>query len=140
VTVPLTVSATSAPAGTASGSGPASFSGKSASNGPWFDEDDVVLSAPSPITALTLTITVPAGNVTFSSLYNSIGSQIQQTDSSGTAIVYTFTLGSGKTVGAGSYTFGAQMNGNGTTHAASSDTWSVTYTAGGATYTQSGTI
>jgi hypothetical protein len=140
VTVPLTVSATSAPAGTASGSGPASFSGKSASNGPWFDEDDVVLSAQSPITALTLTITVPAGNVTFSSLYNSIGSQIQQTDSSGTAIVYTFTLGSGKTVGAGSYTFGAQMNGNGTTHAASSDTWSVTYTAGGATYTQSGTI
>jgi Glycosyl hydrolase family 79, N-terminal domain len=140
VTIPLTVSATASAPSAGSGAGPATFTGKAGSNSAWFDEDDVVLSTSSPITALTLTITVPAGNVTYNGAYNTIGSQIAQSHSSGSSIVYTFTLGSGQTIGAGSFTFAGQMNGNGTSHPASGDTWSVTYTAGGTTFTQSGTI
>jgi hypothetical protein len=32
------------------------------------------------------------------------------------------------------------MNGNGTTHDVTGDSWTATYTSGGATYTQSGTF
>ena len=34
----------------------------------------------------------------------------------------------------------SQTNGNGTVHPASGDTWTVTYTTGGQTFTQSGTF
>jgi hypothetical protein len=123
-----------------SSGGSATFAGNPSANGPWYDEDDVTLTTTTPITALTLTITVPAANVTYNSSYNTVGSAIVTSHASGANIVYTFTLASGQSIGAGSYTFAAQLNGNGTTHNAASDTWSVTYTSGGATYTKSGSI
>ncbi|MGA2125498.1 MAG: hypothetical protein ABSG76_05020 [Xanthobacteraceae bacterium] len=141
-TLALTVSATAGgtSGGGTAGGGPATFTGKASANGAWFDEDDVVLSSTTAITALTLTISVPATNVTYGGLYNTIGSQIVESHASGTNIVYTFALTSGQTIGPGTFTFAAQMGGNGTTHNVAGDTWSVTYSSGGATFTQSGVI
>jgi hypothetical protein len=132
--LPLTVTAA------ASGAGPASFTGVAATNGAWFDEDDVNLTTTASITALTLTITVPAAKVTYGGIYDTIGSQITDSHVSGANIVYTFTLAAGKTLYAGSWKFAAQMDGNGTTRSAAGDTWSVTYTTGGKAYTQSGAM
>ena len=135
VTIPLAVSA--APV---DGRGPASFAGASSNNGPWFDEEDVVLSTPSPITAMVLTITASTTNVSYSGIYQTVGLQVADAHASGGTIVYTFVLGGGQTINPGQYTFAAQMQGNGTAHLVSGDTWSVTYTVGGATYTQSGQL
>ncbi len=134
VSLPLTVSAA------ASGGGPAKFTGTSSSSSAWFDEEDVELTTSAPITALTLTITVAAGNVTYGGQYDTIGSQIVAGDTSGSNIVYTFVLTSGTTINPGSYTFAAQMDGDGTQHSASGDSWTVTYATGGATYSQSGAL
>jgi hypothetical protein len=146
-TIPVTVSAPTSPPPTnpppttppASG-GPATFTGKVSANSEWFDEDDVALTATAPITAMTLTITVPATNFTFSGQYNTIGSAITDSHANGASIVYTFTLGAGQVINPGSYTFAAQMDGNGTTHAVAGDTWSVTFTSGGKSFSQSGGI
>ncbi len=134
VTLPLTVIG-QAPIG-----GSATFTGQASSNGPWFDEDDVVLSAPASITALTLTITVPAANVTYNGSYDTVGSQIIDSHSGSTNLVYVYTLTAGQVIWSGQYKFAAQMNGNGTTHGFAGDSWSVTYSSGGSTYTQSGKI
>jgi hypothetical protein len=49
------------------------------------------------------------------------------------------TLGSGQTLPPGSgWTFAGQASGTGTFHPTAGDTLSVTYTTGGATFTQSG--
>ena len=120
------------------GTGPATFTGRVSSNGPWFDEDDVVLSTTAAITALKVKITVPATNVTYNGAYDTVGGQIVDSFSGGSNLVYTFTLSPGQTVGPGNFTFAAQMNGNGVTHNAATDSWTATYVAGGATYTQSG--
>jgi hypothetical protein len=124
--------------GATSGTGPATFTGRASSNGPWFDEDDVALSTTVAITALTVKITVPATNVTYNGAYNTVGGQIVDSFSGGSNLVYTFTLTSGQTISPGSFTFAAQMNGNGVTHNAATDSWTATYVAGGTTYTQSG--
>lgn len=124
--------------GTPPGTGPATFTGKASTNSPWFDEDDVILSTSAPITALTLTITVPATNVTYNGSYNTFGGQIVDGFTGGSNLVYSFTLSPGQTIGAGSFTLAAEMNGNGATHDVSGNSWTATYTSGGATYTQSG--
>ncbi len=134
VTLPVTVSAA------ASGGGPVTVKGVASSTGAWFDEDDVDITSTAPITAMTLTTTVPSANVTFGGIYNTVGGQVVNSHSSSTSIVYTFTLTPGQTIGAGSFTFAAQMDGNGTTHNPSLDSWTLTYTAGGTTYTQSGSF
>ena len=92
------------------------------------------------ITALTVKITVPATNVTYNGAYNTVGGQIVDSFSGGSNLVYTFTLTPGQTISPGSFTFAAQMNGNGATHNAATDSWTATYVAGGTTYTQSGTF
>jgi len=133
----LTINGSAPPPG---GMGPASFIGKASTNGPWFDENDVVLSTPAPITALTVTITVPAANVSYNGAYNTFGGQIVNGFTGGANLVYSFTLSPGQTIAPGSFTFAAEMNGNGTTHDVTGDSWTATYTSGGATYTQSGTF
>jgi hypothetical protein len=130
----LTVTESSAPPV----NGPATFTAKASANGPWFDEDDVVLSTTAPITALVLTITVSATDVSYSSAYNTFGPQIVNSNSRGPSLTYTYSLSAGQTLGPGSGTFAAQMNGNGTTHDFAHDSWTVTYTSGGTTYRQSG--
>jgi hypothetical protein len=69
-----------------------------------------------------------------------VGGQIQQANSSTTAAVtYTFNLAAGQTLSPGSNrTFAAQTGGTGTLHPTAGDTFTVTYTTGGVTYTRSG--
>lgn len=147
VSIPVTVAAApppsspppSSPPPSSGSAGPATFTAKVGSNSNYFDEDDLVLASTGTITALTVTITAAAGNVTFNGMYNTIGSQIVGSHAtSGSNLVYSFTLASGQTFGAGNFTFAAQMSGNGTAHPATGDSWSVTYTQGGTSYTQSG--
>jgi hypothetical protein len=72
--------------------------------------------------------------------YNTVGSQITQSNSStAAAITYQFSLVAGQTLGpATNRTFAAQTSGTGTVHATAGDTFTLTYTTGGATFTQSG--
>jgi hypothetical protein len=134
VSLPLTVSAS------ATGGGPAKFTGTASSGSVWFDEEDVELTIATPITALTLTLTVAATTVAYAGQYDTIGGQIVTSHTSGGNIVYSFVLTSGEIISAGSYTFAAQMDGNGTQHSAKGDSWTVSYAAGGATYSQSGAL
>jgi len=90
---------------------------------------------------LSVTIVVQrTTGVSFSGQYNTVGGQITQSNSStSSAVTYVFTLNSGQTLGPGTnYTFAAQTSGNGTTHPVSGDTYTVTYTTGGKSYSQSG--
>jgi hypothetical protein len=78
--------------------------------------------------------------VAFNGQYNTVGSQILQSNSStATTITYQFDLATGQTLGpATNRLFAAQMSGSGTVHPASGDTYTVTYTTGGVTFTQTG--
>jgi endoglucanase len=112
-------------------------------SGPWFNEEAVRVSNTGAITALTVTIAIqPTGGVGYSGMYNTIGGQILQSNSStGTAITYQFTLAAGQTLGPGTnWLFSSQMNGTGMAHPTSGDTYTVTYTTGGVSYTQTGTF
>jgi endo-1,4-beta-xylanase len=101
-------------------------------NSGFFGQENLGLANAVPLTSLTATITVQAtSGVTFSSQFNTAGGQITMSHSStSSAITYTFTLGSGQTLPAGSYTLAAQFGGNGTAHATSGDTFSITSSAG----------
>ncbi len=110
-------------------------------NTPWFNEEDVRLDNTAPLTALSLTIVVQrTTGVSFNGQYNTVGSQIQQANGSTTAaITYTFTLAAGQSLGAGNgKLFAAQSGGSGTLHPTAGDTFTVTYTTGGQSFTQSG--
>ena len=111
------------------------------SSSPWFNEEQVRLANTAGISGLTVTIVVQrTTGVAFSGQYNTIGGQIAQTSSStATAVTYTFTLAAGQTLGPGSgWTFAAQMSGSGTAHPTAGDTFTVAYTTGGASFTQTG--
>jgi endoglucanase len=111
---------------------------------PWFNELQLRLANTAPITAVTITVTVQraAGGVSYSGMYNTVGGQFAQTNSSTTAaITYTFTLAAGQTLSAGTgRLFAMQMSGSGTAHPTAGDTYSVTYTAGGTPQTVTGTF
>ena len=111
------------------------------SNSPFFDDEGVKLSNTAPLTALAMTITVQnTGGITFNGQFNTVGSSITQSHSStATSITYQFNLAAGQTLTAGSgFLFDAQMGGSGTAHPTTGDTFTLTYTAGGQTFTQSG--
>jgi hypothetical protein len=113
------------------------------SSSPWFNEQQIRVSHTGALSALSVTIVVQrTAGISFSGQYNTLGSQIQQTSSStSSAVTYQFTLASGQTLGAGTdRTFAAQTSGNGTVHPTSGDTYTVTFTTGGQTGTQSGTF
>jgi lysophospholipase L1-like esterase len=135
-TAPLAVTV-SAPGG---GAGPATATPLVATSGPWFNEEQVRIANPQPITALSLTITVQTtGGVTFNGQYNTSGSFAQTHSSTTSAITYQFTLGTGQTLGAGTgWIFAAQSGGSGTLHPTSGDTFSLAYTAGGTSFTATG--
>jgi hypothetical protein len=73
-------------------------------------------------------------------MYNTIGGQILQSNTvAPTTITYQFNLGQGLTIGPGTLrTFAAQMSGMGTIHPTTGDIYTVTYTTGGVTFTQTG--
>ena len=110
---------------------------------PWFNEAQVFIANTSPITALTVTIVVQrTPGVSFQGMWNTVGSQIQQSNSSTTAaITYQFTSASGQSLGASTNRqFVAQASGTGTAHPTAGDTYTITYTTGGVQRTQSGTF
>jgi hypothetical protein len=111
-----------------------------AANGGFFNELQVKFNNTAAITALTVTITVQrTTGVSFSGQYNTIGGITQTNSSTATAITYTFTLGAGQTIGVGTNRlFAAQSSGTGSVHPTSGDTFVVTYTTGGASFTQRG--
>jgi len=112
-----------------------------AANGPFFNDEQVHLANTAPLTALTVTIVIQVTpGVTFSGQYNTIGGSILQSHSStASALTYTYTLGSGQTLGPNTgWTFAAQAGGNGTAHPTTGDTFAVTYTTGGASFSQTG--
>jgi len=136
-TVALTVTGGGDPGGTVT----ATASVGSAS--PWFNELQLRLNNTATITALTVTVTVQrTAGVSYSGMYNTVGGQIAQANSStSAAITYTFTLAAGQSLPAATgRLFAMQMSGNGTAHPTSGDTYSVTYTAGGASTTLTGTF
>jgi hypothetical protein len=110
-------------------------------SGPWFNELGVRFNNTATLTALSVTVVIQrTTGVSFSGIYNTVGGQIAQSNSStAAAITYQWTLGAGATVGAGTgRLFAAQAGGTGTPHPTSGDTWTLTYTTGGQTFTQSG--
>jgi hypothetical protein len=112
-----------------------------AANGPWFNEEQLQLASTASLTALSVTIVVQrTAGVSFSGQYNTVGGQITQSNSSTTAAVtYRFSLGAGQTLGTGSgRIFAAQSSGSGTLHPTTGDTFEVTYTSGGQSFTQTG--
>src|SRR6266498_2622661 len=113
------------------------------SNTPWYNEEAILLNNTGAITALSVTIVIQrTTGVGLNGMFNTVGGQILQSNTVTTAtITYQFTLASGQTLGPGNNrTFAAQASGNGTLHPTAGDTWVVSYTTGGVTYTQTGTF
>jgi len=111
------------------------------SSGPWFNEQALRLNNTGTITALSITIVVQrTTGVSFNGQYNTVGSSILQSNTSAaTTITYQFTLAAGQTLGpSANRLFAAQMSGSGTVHPTTGDTYTVTYTTGGVTFTQTG--
>jgi xyloglucan-specific exo-beta-1,4-glucanase len=111
------------------------------SSSPWFNQEDIQLGNTAPLTALSITVTIQrTGGISHSGQYNTVGGQFTQTNSStATAITYQFTLGAGQTLGVGTgRLFATQQSGTGSVHPATGDLYTVTYTTGGASFTQSG--
>jgi chitin-binding protein len=112
-------------------------------NSPWFGEQQVRVTSTAPVTALSITIVIQrTAGVAFSGQYNTVGGQIVQSNSStASAVTYQFGLAPGQTLSPGSgRVFAAQRGGTGSAHPTAGDTWTVTYTSGGVTTTQSGTF
>jgi len=110
-------------------------------NSPWYNEEALRFNNTANITALSVTITIQrTTGISFNGQYNNVGGQILHSSAvTATTITYQFTLASGQTLGQGSNrTFAAQMSGAGTLHPTAGDTYVVTYTTGGVTYTQIG--
>jgi endoglucanase len=112
-------------------------------SGPWFNEQAIRLNNTGVITSLSITIVIQrTTGVGFSGQYNTVGGQILQSNSSAaTTVTYQFNLATGQTLGPGAdRLFVAQMSGSGTVHPTSGDTYTITYTTGGVTFTQTGTF
>jgi endo-1,4-beta-xylanase len=110
-------------------------------NSPWYNEEVIRLTNTGTITALSITIVIQrTTGVGFNGQYNTVGGQILQSNTvTATTITYQFTLASGQTLGPGSNrTFAAQMSGSGMIHPTSGDIYTITYTTGGVTFTQTG--
>jgi endo-1,4-beta-xylanase len=111
----------------------------------WWSELDVSLNHTSQLTALTITITVQkTTGVAGSGQYTNFpgGMLMVGRTEDATRIVYTYAMGAGQTLAAGTNRLvAAQFNGNGTSHPYTGDTWTVTYTtSGGTPQTLSGTF
>jgi endo-1,4-beta-xylanase len=134
-TIALTVS------GGGGGTGGVTITPAINANGPWFNEQVIQLNNTGTITALSVTIVIQrTTGVGFNGIYNTVGGQILQSNTvTAATITYQFTLAAGQTMGPGTNrTFAAQTSGSGTIHPTSGDTYTVTYTTGGVSFTQTG--
>jgi endoglucanase len=136
-----TINLTVGEGGTGTGTGGVTITPLINASGPWFNEEAIRLSNTAPITSLTVTIVIQrTGGVGFSGMYNTIGGQILQSNAStGTTITYQFSLAAGQTLNMGmNWLFSSQMSGTGMPHPTTGDTYTVAYTTGGVSYTQTG--
>jgi hypothetical protein len=111
------------------------------SNSPYFDDEGIKVNNAAAITALSISINVQnTGGLAFNGQYNTVGGQIVQSHSSTASVItYQYSLSPGQTLGAGTgWLFDAQMSGTGTAHPTTGDTFTITYSTGGNTFTQSG--
>jgi hypothetical protein len=112
---------------------------------PWYNDQAIRLTNTGALTALTVRIVVQrTTGISFNGMYNTVGGQIQQSNTGNTnpaTITYTWTLAPGQSMSPGTNRqFSAQTGGTGTTHPTSGDTYTVSYTTGGITYTSNGTF
>ena len=109
-------------------------------SGQWFNEEQLRLGNTASLTALSITIVVQrTTGVSFSGQYNTIGGPILQSNTStASTVTYQFNLAAGQTLGVGNWTFAVQASGGGTVHPTAGDTYTVTYTTGGVSFTQTG--
>ena len=123
-----------------SGSNGVTAAGVVASSSSYYTEEDVKFSNTAPITAMTITITVPkSGGASYNGMYATFGGATTTHADNGNTITYTYTLSAGQTIAPSTNLLaGAQFNGNGTGHNTSGDTWTITTTSGGKTNTTSG--
>lgn len=134
LTVPIQVTAPSGP-------GTLSITPIINVNQPWYSELGLKLSNTAPITQLSITINIQkTAGVNYAGQYNTVGGQIEQSNtSSGSVISYKYNLAPGQALGVQAYRmFAAQVSGAGMPHPTSGDTFSVTYTIGGTTFTETG--
>ncbi len=111
------------------------------SSGPWFNDQAISLSNTGSLTALSVTIVIQrTTGISHNGQYNTVGNQITQSNTSTTTtITYRYTLHAGQTLGPGNNRlFAAQTGGTGTVHPFAGDTFTVTYTTGGTSFTQTG--
>jgi endo-1,4-beta-xylanase len=123
------------------GTGPVTITPAINASGPWYNEQVVRLNNTATITSLSVSIVIQrTTGVGFNGMYNTVGGQILQSNTvAATTITYQFTLAPGQTLGPGTNrVFAAQMSGAGTIHPTSGDTYTVTYTVGGVSFTQTG--
>jgi hypothetical protein len=138
-TAPIAVTVTTP----TTGNGGVTVTPRVAASGPWFNEQQIHIASTANLTALSVTITIQrTGGVSFSGQYNTVGGQIAQSSTSTAgAVTYQFTLAAGQTLGpAADRLFAAQTSGSGTAHPTTGDTFTVTYTTGGSSFTQSGSF
>jgi lysophospholipase L1-like esterase len=134
-TAPLALTVVS----TTGGSGPATATPVVAASGQWFNEEQVRLTSPVALTALSLAITLQTtGGIAFSGQYNTSGALTQSHTSTASTIVYQFSLPAGQSLSAGTFTFAAQASGTGTVHPTAGDSYTLTYTAGGTQFSANG--
>jgi hypothetical protein len=109
---------------------------------PWYIENRLTFANTAGVTAMTVTVVVQrTPGITFNGMYNTVGvfQQANTGNASPASITCTWTLTGSLASGSGRLLV-AQMNGAGTAHPSSGDTWTVTYTTGGQSFTQSGTF
>ncbi len=129
--------------GTGGGTGGVTVTPVVSSSSPWFNEEQVRLANTAPLTALSITVVIQrTAGISASGQYNTVGGTITQSvTSTAAAATYQFTLAPGQTLGAGNgRIFAAQTSGTGTPHPTAGDTWTLTYTTGGQSFTQNGTF
>jgi hypothetical protein len=110
-------------------------------SGPYFNEEDLKLANTASLSSLSITIVVQrTTGLSSNGLYNTVGGPITQTSTStASTIAYQFNLAAGSTLATGTgWTFAAQTSGSGTAHPTAGDTFTVTYTTGGTSFTQTG--
>jgi large repetitive protein len=107
----------------------------------YFGQNQITLGTSAQITSMSLTIKVAqTTGVTYSDHYVTVpaGRITEGRTTSGGFITYTFTLDAGDRIDPGLWTLAAQYAGNGTLHATTGDTWTLTTTTSTGTRTVSG--
>jgi len=110
-------------------------------SGPWYTENQVLVTSTAPVSALTLTVNVArTQDASINGSYDTTGVFDRCTSTTASALVYTFSLKPGASLPVGTATLASQVSLKGTFHPTTGDSWTLVYTNGGSTKTLSGTF